>query len=194
MKARRRSLTAAAAAAYVAFLLHAAVDWDWQMPAVTLAALFCGVALIVSARRAPAAPVSPAVRIAALAIVVALGAFAFVGLKANKAISSSEDATAHAQFAKAERDAKSAEFWAPWSATPWQLVGEAQSALNKRAAARASFDTALKKNSQDWSIWLDLAVASSGAAQKHAFAQATKLNPLSPEIASWKQTIGTKPG
>ena len=39
-------LAAAACGAYVAFLLHAGIDWDWEMPAVTLSALFCGLALI----------------------------------------------------------------------------------------------------------------------------------------------------
>ena len=38
--------TSAAAGAYVAFLLHAGADWDWEMPAVTIAGLLCGVALL----------------------------------------------------------------------------------------------------------------------------------------------------
>jgi O-antigen ligase len=41
--------TAAAAGAYAAFLLHAGADWDWEMPAVTIAGLLCGVALLHSA-------------------------------------------------------------------------------------------------------------------------------------------------
>jgi len=46
---RRRGsgpLIAAAAGAYVAFLVHAGVDWDWEMPAVTVAGLLCGAALV----------------------------------------------------------------------------------------------------------------------------------------------------
>ena len=43
--------TAGATGAYVAFLVHAAVDWDWEMPAVTVAGLGCGAVLIVAARR-----------------------------------------------------------------------------------------------------------------------------------------------
>jgi O-antigen ligase len=41
-----RASSAAAAGGYVAFLLHAGVDWDWELPAVTLAGLFCGVAAL----------------------------------------------------------------------------------------------------------------------------------------------------
>ena len=40
IRARAHPLVAPAFGAYVAFLVHAAVDWDWQMPAVTLLALF----------------------------------------------------------------------------------------------------------------------------------------------------------
>ena len=36
---------AAATGGYVAFLVHAGVDWDWEMPVVTAAGLFCGAAL-----------------------------------------------------------------------------------------------------------------------------------------------------
>jgi peptidoglycan/LPS O-acetylase OafA/YrhL len=41
---------AAAAAGYVAFVLHAGIDWDWEMPATTLAGLFCGAALLAATR------------------------------------------------------------------------------------------------------------------------------------------------
>jgi O-antigen ligase len=37
---------AAAAGAYGAFLVHAGLDWDWEMPAVTIAGLACGAALL----------------------------------------------------------------------------------------------------------------------------------------------------
>jgi O-antigen ligase len=35
------------AAAYLAFLLHAAVDWDWEIPAVVLTGLACAAAVVV---------------------------------------------------------------------------------------------------------------------------------------------------
>jgi O-antigen ligase len=47
---------AGAIGAYTAFLVHAAVDWDWEMPVVTIAGLACGVALLAagaSARHGP---------------------------------------------------------------------------------------------------------------------------------------------
>lgn len=50
LRARRDPLVAAAAAGYVAFVLHAGVDWDWEMPAVGLAGVFCGAALLAATR------------------------------------------------------------------------------------------------------------------------------------------------
>jgi O-antigen ligase len=41
-----RGTDAAAAGGYVAFLIHAGVDWDWELPAVTVAGLACGAALL----------------------------------------------------------------------------------------------------------------------------------------------------
>ena len=49
VRARNRPLVAAAAGAYAALLLHAALDWDWELPAVTLAGLLCGAALLAAA-------------------------------------------------------------------------------------------------------------------------------------------------
>jgi O-antigen ligase len=49
---RRDPLASTAAAAYVAFLVHAGLDWDWEMPATTLAGLALAAALIGNARRA----------------------------------------------------------------------------------------------------------------------------------------------
>ena len=49
-RARDRRLVATAAAAYVTFLLHAGLDWDWEMPVATFAGLACGAALLVAAR------------------------------------------------------------------------------------------------------------------------------------------------
>jgi hypothetical protein len=44
------------------WLLHASIDWDWQLPAVTLPAIVLGGALIVIGERSPdrAAAVPPA--------------------------------------------------------------------------------------------------------------------------------------
>ena len=72
--------TLAATAGYTTFLLHAAVDWDWEQPAVTLAGLFCAAALLVSSRPADARELSPRVRVALGLCALALAGLALIRL------------------------------------------------------------------------------------------------------------------
>jgi O-antigen ligase len=48
--ARSDPNVAIAAAGYIAFLVHAGLDWDWEMPAATLTGLACAAALLAAAR------------------------------------------------------------------------------------------------------------------------------------------------
>lgn len=193
LRARRRALGAAACGAYCAFLVHAGVDWDWEMPAVTLAALFCGVAIFACARgRAERRRLPTPVRFGAVAACLALAAFAFVGLQGNRAVRTSEEAAANRQWATSAAAASRAERWAPWSSQPWQLLGDAQFAQGQVDAARASFLTAISKDSEDWGIWLDLAVASDGALQRRAFAEAERLNPRSSAVEAYRARAGRR--
>jgi hypothetical protein len=50
LRTRDRRLVGVAMGAYSAYLVHAGLDWDWEMPAVTLTALLCAVALLAAAR------------------------------------------------------------------------------------------------------------------------------------------------
>jgi O-antigen ligase len=54
LRGRRDPLLATAAAGYAAYLVHTGVDWDWELPAVTLCGLLCGCSLLVGARRSDA--------------------------------------------------------------------------------------------------------------------------------------------
>lgn len=52
---------AGATGVYTAFLVHAAIDWDWEMPVVTIGGLACGAALLAAGSRTPPA-LSPKTR------------------------------------------------------------------------------------------------------------------------------------
>ncbi len=67
----------AAFGAAVAFLLHAGVDWDWQLPAVVVAGLACLGAVLLAAGDWP--PAGPRARGAALAAALALGGLSIAG-------------------------------------------------------------------------------------------------------------------
>ena len=191
LRARNRPFVAGVSGAYVAYLTHAGVDWDWEMGAVTLVWLFCGAALLISARdEANLKTLSRARRAGALALTLVAIGFAFVGLISNSALSASGRAADAEHWRSAESQARKAIDWAPWSSAGWRLLGEAQLQQAKLSAARASFRRAIAKDRRDWSLWLDLALASEGASRRHAAAAAARLNPLSPEIARLRRGLG----
>ena len=68
-RAPRTPLSAAALGGAVTFVVHAGLDWDWEMPAVTAAGIVCLAALSGAARTEPAA--SRAWRIAGLGLAAA---------------------------------------------------------------------------------------------------------------------------
>jgi hypothetical protein len=82
--ARASRFGAAAVAGYVAFLVHAFVDWDWELPAVTLPALALGAAVVILARRPSSArPVGPRLRAALAAAAVLVAVASLLGLRSN---------------------------------------------------------------------------------------------------------------
>ncbi|MBA2463062.1 MAG: O-antigen ligase family protein [Actinobacteria bacterium] len=184
--ARRRALVPAAAAAYVAYLAHAAVDWDWEFPALTLAALLCGGSIVIAAR-GEVPPLSTRVRAAGVAAALVVSAFALVGLIGSSALEEGWDALERGQPARALDEAKTAERWSPWSSDPLRLAAAAVSLDEDDAAARAYLRRAVERDPGDWNLWFDLAQVSEGARERSALARALRLNPLGPELGQYLQ-------
>jgi O-antigen ligase len=80
LRGGRDPLLATAAAAYVAFLVHAGVDWDWELPAVTLAGLACGSAMVVARRPDDAPELRLKGRVLLLVPLAGLGILALIRL------------------------------------------------------------------------------------------------------------------
>jgi tetratricopeptide (TPR) repeat protein len=191
--ARREPLAVGAIGAYAAYLVHAGIDWDWELTGVSLTALACGVALLLlrPPRSMPRVP-GFSVRIAGAALAVALAGVAFVGLIGASANSSSEAAleSSPPDYAEAKDEARKAERWAPWSSEGWQRLGDAQLVAGELASARESFRKAIAKEPTDWELWFRLAEASSGREQRRALAEALRLNPRSRELADFREELG----
>lgn len=182
-RARHSPLVPAAAAAYVAYLVHAGADWDWELPAVTLAALLTGCALLAFARGEAGRPLAARVRVGSAAALGALALAALGGLVGHLSLAESVDAAAGQDWAESERWARRAERWAPWSAQPWRRIGLAQTTAVK---ARPYLERAVRLDPGDWELWLELGWASRGPAQTRALAEAERLNPLSREVAEYR--------
>jgi O-antigen ligase len=180
--ARRNPFAAGALGAYVAFLVHAGIDWDWEMPAVTLAALACGIALLLAARGAGERQLGTAPRIVGATAAALLGSVALLGLVGNHAELASANALDAEQLHSAAEEAQQARRWEPWSGTPWRLLGESQLQAGDVERARTSFLRGITEDRGDWELWLDVALVSRGAERRAALDRVAELNPHSSEL------------
>jgi Flp pilus assembly protein TadD len=186
-KARANPLVPAALAAYVAYLVHAGIDWDWELPALTMTALLCAAAMLASARREePLLHLGTWARGAAVAAALVVAVVFFITLVGNTAIANSDAAVDDGNWSKAAGEARKARRWAPWSSEPWQRLGEARLGQGAFADAEHDFREAIEREPRDYELWLDLARATDGPARAAALRRATELNPLSPEIEDFR--------
>ena len=180
VRTRSHPLVAGAAGAYVAYLLHTGVDWDWELPVVTLLALLCGIALMATREDTSLAgrALSPRVRAVGFAGAVAAAMFALIGLTGNRALDDATNSVATADYRTARQQARTAVRWAPWSAEAERRLATAQVGLDQEQEARVRLRRAAAEHPQEWRIWYDLGTVSSGREQRQAFMRAARLNPL----------------
>jgi hypothetical protein len=177
---RGNPIVPAAAGAYVAFLVHAIVDWDWEVPAVMLAGLVCGGSILLLGRRDPALfELGVPVRVVAVGAAVLIGTFATVGLVGNHALEASDAARGHSDWGQAALEARRARTWLPWSPRAVAALGEAQLGAGLVAEARRNLRKAVSMDPNDWQLWYDLARASRGLARVRAYQRVQTLYPRS---------------
>jgi hypothetical protein len=178
--ARRRDerYAAAIAAAYVAALVHSALDWDWQIPAVASVVVVLAAALLVAARDVGPGAGSRLFAAAAAATVVAAAAGAFVAA-GNATLAAAGHAASAGDWPRARALALAAEARQPWSSDPLLVVGEASAALGDGRAAQAAFAEATRRDPSSWRAWYDLAIASRGIERRRALGELRRLDPLS---------------
>jgi hypothetical protein len=192
--ARAHPLVPAGFGAYVAYLGHAAIDWDWEVTAVTLAALLVGVALIAAARRRRPWPLAARLRGVLVTVAVAIAALSFVVLVGNLKLARANGALARHDWSKAAAEASSARDWAPWSSQTLKTLGEAQLQLGQTGRAAATFRKALGQDPRNSDLWYGLYLATAGAAAERAFATSVRLNPYGFEADVRRAVVPQKSG
>ena len=193
-RARRHPLMAGVLAAYVAFLVHAAADWDWQLAAVGLAGLACGATLLVMARGSRARAIGTHGRAALAATAIVFSGFALWSLHGAYPLGQARTAADNGQWVAAQNHARTAiARIGGFSAVPWQLLGEAQTALREPDTARVSLRVAVRRDPSSWEAWYDLAVVSHGSERRTAATKALTLNPRGAETLALAKAVGITP-
>ena len=194
-RARRHPLMAGVLAAYVAFLVHAAADWDWQLAAVGLAGLACGATLLVMARGSRARAVGPHGRAALAATAIAV--FGFRSVVAAWRLSTRPGARCSRQRAVGSGPEPRAQ---SDRARRWILggrLGNCSARRRRPSASRmlhaVSLRVAVRRDPSSWEAWYDLAVVSHGAERRTAATKALTLNPLGAETLSLAKVVGITP-
>ena len=177
--ARGHPLVPGVLAAYVAYLAHAAIDWDWEMGALTLLALACAAAILAAAEKGDNGrwALSPGARIGSLAVALPLLVPAVVGLAGASAVEASDGALSKGRYGEAASQARKAARWWRWSPDPWKLLGETQAEQGDFAGAGTSYRKAISKDGRDWMLWYDLSTVTSGSTSARALREAARLNP-----------------
>jgi hypothetical protein len=177
-RGRTRPLVPAAGGAFAAYAVHASADWDWEMPAITLAGLFCAVGLGVAADLdRPSVRLSTRARHVAVAAAALVALAAFAGLVGATALENARRDLARGDAAAAAREAARATFWQPWSAEGLLVGGQARLGLGDRSAARTLFARAAAQEPADYRTWLALAAVSRPDLAEAAVRRAGALNP-----------------
>ena len=177
LRLRATPLGPALLAALVAYDVHAAADFDWELASVTLPVVLLGAAAAVHADPARG-PLRTRSRRGLMVALAALTAAALLALAGSARLAAAQSAESSGRFAAAVADGHSVLRYAPWSADAWRVIGESRLATGDRAAARDAFRSAVQLDANDWSAWLGLARASTGEPRRSAEAEAARLNPL----------------
>jgi hypothetical protein len=166
----------AAAAALAVFGVHAAFDWDWEMPAATLAAIFCAVAL--TTRDESRVLLTSASRLAAAGSLVVLALVALPPFVGHAALAASDDALLRGRADDALARAARAERLLPWSPEPHLSEASIRRTRGETGAARAAARRAIAHDETDTRLWRLLAELSGGAERRRALERADELDPL----------------
>ena len=181
----QRVLVAALLALVIGFVLGAAIDWVWQLPAVALLAMLSlGLLVTTTSEGLAGGQARRAGRRVALALCAwgAICAQAFPFL-AGQQVEASQDAVDRGDLTEALDRAKSAEAIQPWAASTRLQLALVREELGQIEPAREEIDAAIERDDSDWRLQVVAARLAVKAGDipdaRAALARARALNPRS---------------
>ena len=196
-RGRDRALYGAIFAAGLAWALHAGVDWDWQVPAVSLPfAILGGLALARPAGRVEAPTGRAATRVIAVgAVVVAAAVAPALVLPSQVRIDQASAAYLAGNCAQAQQAARRAISALGTRALPWQIEGLCALRGGHPQLAQAALRSGLAEDPSSWQLRAALAaaMAEAGGDGHLDAAQAARLDPLDPDVQALSAALARGP-
>jgi O-antigen ligase len=186
VRGRDRTLYAALLAATFVWALHAGVDWDWEMPAVTLWVFMFGGAVLASAKRTGrvgrALPL--AVRSAAAVGCFALAVVPGLVMASEARLDQSATAFARGDCPAAVQAADSASALLSELPQPFEIVAYCRMRQGRSGEAVAALERAVERDPNNWEYRYGLAVlrGAAGLDPRREARAALALNPRDPEV------------
>lgn len=182
-RGRRRTLYGALLAAAVVWALHAGVDWDWEMPVVTVGFFACA-GLALSARAGAGAGWTPShnTRLVLALLCLATVALPVSIIGSQTRLGQAEHALYASDCAGATPDALASIGWLDVRPEPYEIVGFCDIELGRPHLAVAAMSEARSHDPGSWETYYGLAIAqaSAGLDPRANVARALLMNPLEP--------------
>lgn len=189
-------LFGAVLAASVAWALHAGVDWDWELPAITLWLFALGGSALASRRATPpdTAAFSPILRILATLAVLALTIVPARLAISDRHLEAATAAFANEDCATAERYARASIARLNARPDPFELLGYCEIRAGHQRAAVRHMRSAVARDPHNWNYHysLSVALATAGADPREEARAALRLNPLDPLTRDLVQRFRTR--
>ncbi len=196
-RGRDRAMYAALFSAGLAWALHAGVDWDWQMPAVSLSfAALGGLALGRPHWRAATRVTAVHVRaFVAGALVVAVSVFPALVLVSQVRLNSAASAYALGNCASADRFAQRSIDVLDTRAGPWQIKALCDVRAGDYKRAQTDLRGGLAADPNDWQLQAALAAARAavGYDARTQAALALRLDPLDQGVSTLAHALAGGP-
>ncbi len=179
-----RVLWAGVLCAAVAWAVHAGVDWDWEMPVVTLWVFAAGgLALAAPAgAKPPTPPPSRGVRVTVALLLLLAAVTPVLVARSETSLRTSSAALRQGQCPKAIAAARTTISTLAMRPEPYMILGLCDISQGFPLQAAEAMREAIRRDPHDWKYHYSLAVAraAAGADPRADASAALRLNPLEP--------------
>jgi hypothetical protein len=180
-----RALYAALFSAVLAWVVHAGIDWDWEMPAVTVGALSLGAAgLAAHQREMRASWVPQGTRISVAVLLLAAGVTPALVLASQRQLNDARDALRAGDCTRAVDRAAASVSTLSTRPEPYEILGLCQAQNGRPGFAAQALGQATKDDPHNWRYHYELGAVqgAAGIDPRSELETAQRLNPHNAEL------------